>query len=390
MHIGVDATCWHNTRGYGRHARALLSALVRLDTENRYTFFTDATDNSQTLPPEADVELVCATAPTAFAAASSGHRSLRDMWRMSRAMSAPGYDLLFFPTVYSYVPVFGGAKKVVMIHDIIAEKYPRLTLPSYSARLFWRVKTALGRWQADAIATVSDYSRMGIVEHFKIPAERVFVVGEASDPVFRVLDDPQLTPTLNSVGIKTTGRTVVYVGGFGPHKNLEMLVAVFARLVAKREFSDTSLVMVGEYKKEVFHSYFGVIKRQIEDLGLGGRVIFTGYLPDEELVVLLNLATVLVLPSLMEGFGLPAVEAAACGCPVIATTASPLPKLLGDGSLYINPSKPEDLEMALICVLKSDSVQVGMRRAGLAAARKLTWDAAAWQMINLIHKVTAG
>jgi glycosyltransferase involved in cell wall biosynthesis len=390
MHIGVDATCWHNTRGYGRHARALLSALVRLDTENRYTFFTDATDNSQTLPPEADVELVCATAPTAFAAASSGHRSLRDMWRMSRAMSAPGYDLLFFPTVYSYVPVFGGAKKVVMIHDIIAEKYPRLTLPSYSARLFWRAKTALGRWQADAIATVSDYSRMGIVEHFKIPAERVFVVGEASDPVFRVLDDPQLTPTLNSVGIKTTGRTVVYVGGFGPHKNLEMLVAVFARLVAKREFSDTSLVMVGEYKKEVFHSYFGVIKRQIEDLGLGGRVIFTGYLPDEELVVLLNLATVLVLPSLMEGFGLPAVEAAACGCPVIATTASPLPKLLGDGSLYINPSKPEDLEMALICVLKSDSVQVGMRRAGLAAARKLTWDAAAWQMINLIHKVTAG
>jgi glycosyltransferase involved in cell wall biosynthesis len=390
MHIGVDATCWHNTRGYGRHARALLSALVRLDTENRYTFFTDATDNSQTLPPEADVELVCATAPTAFAAASSGHRSLRDMWRMSRAMSAPGYDLLFFPSVYSYVRGLGGGKKVVMIHDIIAEKYPRLTLPSYSARLFWRAKTALGRWQADAIATVSDYSRMGIVEHFKIPAERVFVVGEASDPVFRVLDDPQLTPTLNSVGIKTTGRTVVYVGGFGPHKNLEMLVAVFARLVAKREFSDTSLVMVGEYKKEVFHSYFGVIKRQIEDLGLGGRVIFTGYLPDEELVVLLNLATVLVLPSLMEGFGLPAVEAAACGCPVIATTASPLPKLLGDGSLYINPSKPEDLEMALICVLKSDSVQVGMRRAGLAAARKLTWDAAAWQMINLIHKVTAG
>jgi glycosyltransferase involved in cell wall biosynthesis len=312
------------------------------------------------------------------------------MWRMSRAMSAPGYDLLFFPTVYSYVPVFGGAKKVVMIHDIIAEKYPRLTLPSYSARLFWRVKTALGRWQADAIATVSDYSRMGIVEHFKIPAERVFVVGEASDPVFRVLDDPQLTPTLNSVGIKTTGRAVVYVGGFGPHKNLEMLVAVFARLAAQREFSDTSLVMVGEYKEEVFHSYFGVIQRQIEDLGLGDRVIFTGYLPDEELVVLLNLATVLVLPSLMEGFGLPAVEAAACGCPVIATTASPLPKLLGDGSLYINPSKPEDLEMALICVLKSDSVQVGMRRAGLAAARKLTWDAAAWQMINLIHKVTAG
>jgi glycosyltransferase involved in cell wall biosynthesis len=389
MRIGVDATCWQNTRGYGRHARALLSALVRLDAENHYTFFMDSTENSETVPPEVEIRLVRASALTAVAASSNGHRSVRDMWRMSRAMSAPGFDLLLFPTVYSFVPVFSRAKKVVMIHDVIAEKYPHFTLPSRAARFFWKAKVALGRWQADAIVTVSDYSRQCLLERFKIAPHRIFVVGEASDPIFRVLDNPQPTPRLDSLGITANSRMVVYVGGFGPHKNLEMLIAVFAKLAAQREFSDVCLVMVGEYEREVFHSYFGTIKKQVEEHGIADRVIFTGYLPDEELVVLLNLSTVLVLPSLMEGFGLPAVEAAACGCPVIATTASPLPTLLGDGGLYIDPAKHEDLELALARVLKSESLRRQMHEAGLEAACQLTWEAAARQMMNLIQKVVA-
>jgi glycosyltransferase involved in cell wall biosynthesis len=389
VYIGVDATCWHNTRGYGRHARALLSALVRLDADNHYTFFTDSVEDSETLPPEVRMRLVRTTAPTAVAAASNGHRSPGDMWRMSRAMSAPGYGILLFPTVYSYVPVVSRARKVVIIHDVIAEKYPHLTLPSRSARLFWKAKTALGRRQADAIVTVSDYSRIGILEHFNIDPERVFVVGEASDPVFRVLDNAQLTPHLQSLGINPDDRAVVYVGGFGPHKNLEMLVAVFAELAAQQEFSDVRLVMVGEYKKEVFHSQSDTINEQIQNHGMTDRVLFTGFLPDEELVILLNNATVLVLPSLMEGFGLPAVEAAACGCPVIATTASPLPGLLGEGGCYVDPTQPDELELELTRILRSKSLRQRMRQAGLAAASRLTWDAAAQQMMSVVHQVAA-
>jgi glycosyltransferase involved in cell wall biosynthesis len=311
------------------------------------------------------------------------------MWRMSRAMSSPEFDLLLFPTVYSYVPVFSRAKKVVMIHDVIAEQYPKLTLPNPTARLFWKVKVALGRWQADAIVTVSDYSRQCLVNHFNIVPARVFVVGEASDPIFRVLDDSRPTPRLDSLGMASGARTVAYVGGFSPHKNLQALVTAFAKLAAQKAFSDVRLVMVGEYDREVFHSYFATIRDLVERLGIAERVIFTGYLPDEELVVLLNLATVLVLPSLMEGFGLPAVEAAACGCPVIATIASPLPMLLGDGGLYIDPAQPAELEAALTRVLESESLRQRMRGAGLVAARQLTWDAAAHRMINLIQQVGA-
>ena len=115
---------------------------------------------------------------------------MSDMMRASRAMSDRRLDLLIFPTIYSFVPVLSRAKKIVFIHDVIAETFPQLTVPRLRSRLFWKAKVALGRLQADAVATVSEYSRRKLVERFRIPADRVAVVGEASDPIFRRLDRP--------------------------------------------------------------------------------------------------------------------------------------------------------------------------------------------------------
>ena len=151
MRIAIDATCWHNRRGYGRHARALLRALVRLDTANRYTLFLDSTEAAEPTPEECEVRLLRPSVPTVQAASANGRRSLPDMWRMSRALSAPEFDIVLFPTIYSYVPVFSRARKLVMVHDVIAETYPQLTVPRRSARLFWNVKSAVGRFQADAL-----------------------------------------------------------------------------------------------------------------------------------------------------------------------------------------------------------------------------------------------
>jgi glycosyltransferase involved in cell wall biosynthesis len=180
---------------------------------------------------------------------------------------------------------------------------------------------------------------------------------------------------------------VVYVGGFGPHKNLARLLDVFARLVARPEYVDLSLVMVGEYKSEVFHSVYRELRQQIDSLGIEQRVVFTGYLSDEDLVVLLNHVEVLVLPSLMEGYGLPAIEAAACGCPVIATRSSPLPGLLGEGGLYFDPLDSDQLEDALVQVLSSGTLREKMRQAGLKAAEQLTWERAALTLKELIGSI---
>jgi glycosyltransferase involved in cell wall biosynthesis len=278
-----------------------------------------------------------------------------------------------------------------MVHDVIAETYPRLTVPRRSARLFWKIKTALGRLQADALITVSDYSREGILKRFHLNPSRVFVVGEAADPVFRKLQAPIPGPNLEKAGITAAvcaaRRMAVYLGGFSPHKNLEALISAFAGIAARPEFGDVLLVMVGDVSGDSFHTYFGTIAAQVDALGLRDRVVFTGYLPDEDVAVLLNLAAVLALPSLMEGFGLPAVEAAACGCPVIATTASPLPGLLGAGGIFIGPSQ-DGIARALEEVLSSEDLRRRMGASALQAAQRLTWEQAARQLMDVIRKVT--
>lgn len=307
---------------------------------------------------------------------------------MSRALSAPEFDLLLFPTIYSYVPTFGRARKLVMIHDVIAETYPNLTTPRLAARLFWRAKVLMGRMQSDALITVSEYSREAILRHFRLNGKRVFVVGEAPNAIFRRLDDPDPGAKLRNAGLDGSRRIAMYLGGFSPHKNLEALLAAFACIARRSDFSDVVLVMVGDTSGDAFHTYFRTIAAQVEALGLAHRVIFTGYLEDNEVVKLLNLASVLVLPSLMEGFGLPAVEAAACGCPVIATRASPLEQLLPGAGLFIEPSERE-IACALETVLSSEQMQQQMRQCGLAAIKRLTWEEAAGQMLDVIGKVSA-
>jgi glycosyltransferase involved in cell wall biosynthesis len=386
MRIGVDATCWHNRRGYGRHARALLRALIRLDKANRYILFLDSTEAAEPTPEECEVRLVASSTPTVEAASATGHRSLADMWRISRALSTKEFDILLFPTIYSYVPTFSRARKLVMVHDVIAETFPHLTVPRLSARLFWSIKTILGRMQADALITVSDYSRECILKRFAIDPRRVFVAGEAADSVFRRLDSPVLGPRLRSAGLDGSRRMVVYLGGFSPHKNLQALLGAFQRITSQSRFYDTVLVMVGDTSGDAFHTYFATIAAQVEALGLASRVVFTGYLKDEDVVTLLNLASVLVLPSLMEGFGLPAVEAAACGCPVIATKASPLPKLLDGGGIFIDPSQTGIAE-GLETLLSSEPLRRRMGECGASAAGRLTWDEAAGQMLAVIRKV---
>jgi len=388
MRIAVDATCWHNRRGYGRHARALLRALVQMDRGNRYTLFLDSIEEAEPTPPECEVRVLRANVPTYLAASAAGHRTLADMGRMSRALSAREFDMVLFPTIYSYVPVFSSARKVVMAHDIIAETYPKLTVPGRRARLFWDIKVRLGYWQADALVTVSDYSRAGILKHFKVNPRRLFVVGEAADPVFRKLDHPVAGPNLLRLGIDGSRRMAVYLGGFSPHKNLAALVAAFGSIAAKQEYADVQLVMVGDTTGDAFLTCVGPLVEQIDALGLKDRVIFTGYLGDEDVIVLLNLANVLVLPSLMEGFGLPAVEAAACGCPVVATKESPLEGLLGEGCISVGTGADEIAD-AMDRVLASDELQAHMSQRGLEAASRLTWPNAARQMMEVIRQVAA-
>ncbi len=395
MRIGVDATCWNNRRGYGRHLRSLFNAVCNLDHSNEYVLFVDTPLDSllQPLPP-AQLTQVAVRVPAAVAAKAEGRRSLADAWSMSRALSSAALDCLIFPTIYSYVPVFTRAKKVLIIHDVIAERLPQHVFPNQTGRMWWRLKSKLARAQADRIVTVSEYSRRTLIAEFGLEADRVKVVGEAPDPIFRPLAEAAPPPAVTSQGVTNQGvtrhgRLLTYVGGFGPHKNLSRLLDAFEKLSAQPRFDDLSLVLVGDYETDPFYSGYGELRKRLAGSAIEQRVIFPGFLPDEDLVQLMNCSSLIVLPSLMEGFGLPAVEAAACGIPVVATEQSPLKELLGDGVLAFDPYDTGALQRSIERILEDESLRRRMSQAALRAARTLGWPQAASELIGWMEEIAA-
>ena len=388
MRIGVDATCWPVRRGYGRFTRALLSATLAIDRKNEYVFFVDS--DSQEFPlPEARAEIrrVASTVPTSTAAAADGRRALRDIWALSRAISRESFDLFFFPSVYSYVPVINNVPKIVTVHDIISDLYPELVFPTLRSKVFWRAKVKLACAQARIILTVSEYSRRCLADYMKISASRLRSVNEASDPVFRRLESVDGKAVLERLGLPMGVRFLTYVGGFSPHKNLRLLVDAFRQLQSDVNFGDVRLLLVGDYEHDVFYSCYSQVVEQVGRAGLQQRVIFTGYLSDDDLVILLNLTQALALPSFSEGFGLPAVEAAACGAPTVVTTESPLPDLLGEGTIGVTPNDQAGLLAALKTILSDQTRQQAMRSAALAAAARLSWENSARQLIRVFEEV---
>ena len=204
---------------------------------------------------------------------------------MSRALSSARLDCLLFPTVYSYVPVLTSAAKVLIIHDVIAERFPEHVFPGRAERIRWRLKSALARGQADRLVTVSDYSRRGLVEHFGLSAERVAVAGEAPDSIFRPRPEAQLPVPVGGLGITKNHRLIACVGGFGPHKNLPRLLEAFAQLVVEPRYDDLRLVLVGDLRKRPFFVGIPGAEGQSYSTGHTGHAVVFRRLswPDEDL-----------------------------------------------------------------------------------------------------------
>lgn len=393
MRVGVDATCWSNPRGYGRFTRNLLAALLAEPDGRQYVLFIDrATYEHCPWPLPAGAEVVVVETQMAPSAAASAHgrRSLADLWRMSSAVASRKLNAFFFPSVYTWFPTPPGLRVLLGVHDVIAETYAQQVFPGRLQRTLWNVKGWLGRRQATYIVTVSDYARDRIAAHFHWPAERLWVVGEAPAPIFRPLAERGATvAALAAHGLAPDARYIMCLGGLNPHKNLSMLLDVLGQLHADRRYAGLHLVLVGPAEEDTFTPGAGALREHLRSLGLQDAVHFTGFIDDEEVVAWLNGALALVMPSLEEGFGLGAVEAAACGTPVIATCNSPLPQLLAGGGLFVDPRQPEQLAGALKLLLDDEDRRRCLGETALRRARELTWPRAAGQFRGLLDKLEA-
>jgi glycosyltransferase involved in cell wall biosynthesis len=278
-------------------------------------------------------------------------------------------------------------RAVVVIHDVIAEHYPDMVLGRWSSVLFWRVKLALAIRQARLILTVSDDARRGVIDHFGLAPERVRTIFEAPDPIFRPVEAPrEPADLLPACGLpRDHWRYLLYVGGFSPHKNLHLLLDAFRQLLAHGDFPDLRLLLVGDYQSDVFHSAYESLRQEVHRQRLEDRVCFTGYVTDEVLVDLYNQADLLILPSLEEGFGLPAFEAAACGTPVVTSNTGPAASLLG--AWAFPPNDVRALTDGLRDLLNDPARRRLMGDAGRERARSFSWERAGAQTYTVLREV---
>ena len=361
-------------------ARAPRDEFVFVADERAASLFAVASAN-------ASLVVVAQRDSPTMAASAGGFRSPWDMMRLSRTMAGLGLDAIYFPSLYTYVPVLGRRPVVVTIHDAIPERFPALTLPSARARLFWALKRSMALRQARIVVTVSEYAANELSAVLGLDRRRVRVVPEAPARVFSPSPDARVVEEgAERHGLAPGSRWFIYVGGIGPHKNVDAIIRAHAALVRGSPDQPVHLLLVGPSAGDVFLQDEASIRALVSREQTSHLVHWLGFVPDAELRHLYTGAIALLLVSKSEGFGLPAVEAAACRTPVVATKASPLPQLLEGGGIFVEPDDESALCGAMRRLASDAALREQLGEGARARASRLNWDTAADAALDAVHE----
>lgn len=265
-------------------------------------------------------------------------------------------------------------------HDTIPLDRPEIR--SSKKGLAYRVNTADCIAAADHVVVVSEHTRARILEEFAPPPQKLTVLPNGVGERYRPLD-PEEEPEARARLERTHGvrRYALYVGGFRPRKNVERLLTAFASVAARRPEID--LVMVGAQGRE-FRSH---ILPLLSSLELERRVHLPGYVPEPDLIALYQSAELLVYPSLFEGFGMPPIEAIACGCPALAHDGSALPETVGDLGALVDMRDVDAISAAVSTLLDSERDEVVLRERSEAVRARFSWDRTARGYLDLYREL---
>jgi glycosyltransferase involved in cell wall biosynthesis len=277
------------------------------------------------------------------------------------------------------LPVICPTASVVTVLDLAFMRYPR-TYPLMQWK-YLEFFTRRAVKKADAIITISESTRQEVIRLLGGEPRKIHTVLLAAGNSFRPASSEKIEEIKKRYGFDEP--CVLYVGTLEPRKNVQTLLLAFDKV--RRELDGRCKLVIAGGKGWFYSEIF----RRIEDLGICDDVRFTGYVPAEDLPALYSSATVFVYPSLYEGFGLPPLEAMACGTPVITSNVSSLPEVVGDAGIMVDPRDPQELAEAIIRVLEDADLRLHMREKGLRRASEFTWRKTARQTLEVYEKVAA-
>jgi len=355
MLIGIDASraARGKRTGTEKYSFQLIRHLVALDQKNRYRLYFDR-------PPFYELRIAnCELRVMPFPRLWT---HVRLSWEMMRRPP----DVLFVPA--HVLPIVHPPRSVVTIHDLGYLYFPR----TYRAldRLYLDLTTRYNARAAAHIIADSQATKRDLVERYGVEPSKISVIYPGYDEeAFQPVREREAIEAVKArYGI--AGDYILFVGTIQPRKNLVRLMEAFSLL--KRQAADLQLVIAGK-KGWLYEAIF----RRVEELGLEGQVVFTGYVAEEGLPALFSGARLFVFPSLYEGFGLPVLEAMACGTPVVCSNASSLPEVAGDAAVLVNPRDVEELAGAMRQLVESQEIRAELRGKGLAQAARFSWQRAA-------------
>lgn len=368
QHIGINAHLLSGEAGYRRagihqYIAQVLRHLPREEDEMEYVVFTRHRADFLNRP---GLLIRYSRWPTE-------RRLVRIVWeQLAWPWLAARQQLNLLHSMAFVTPVLSPCPNVVTVYDLSFIYFPD-RFPAWQ-RFYLRSQTGRSCRQSRRVITISESSRQDVHRFFGVPLSRIDVVQPGVDDVYRPLPAADIANFCRRKGL---GHFVLHIGTLQPRKNIPVLLEAFARLTNPA----LQLVLVGG-KGWLFEEIF----KRVETLGLQDRVHFTGYVPDDELPLWYNAAALLVFPSVYEGFGMPVVEAMACGTPVIAADSSSIPEAAGAAGLLFAPHDVIELADRIEAVLNDATLASTMRRKGLEQARHFSWERAGRETAAVYHR----
>lgn len=375
IYIDISAAI-HQRAGLARYAEGLASALLAYHGQKyRFGLFYNGNGQARAAPI---LQRVSADVP--IRTVRAGYKP----WRMAvwlGQLLGIGFNRLlsdaelFHATEHLLMPLCD-IPSVLTVHDLVYHLFP-----AYHKRLnYWFLNAAMPLFarRASALITISESSKRDLMRIYQVPEEKITVVYEAASPAFHPVPPEQVAEVKASYGLPE--RYLLALGTIEPRKNLIRLLGALHLL--RQKYPDLALVIVGS-AGWLYQDFF----QALEKLDDPKAVLLSGYVPDEDLPAIISGAEAYVLASLYEGFGLPILEAMACGTPVVCSNTSSMPELGGDAARYFDPHDTWDMAAAIGAVLEDADLRAEMRQRGLAQAARFSWQRAAQETLAVYERL---